>query len=165
MIIQSFFLNNGKTFAIFSFSGNIPVNNDWLIIKVKGCRKAGAKYFKSLTEIPSWPDDVLVCKYCITLSKLDSSISWKSNDVNIVLFKYTWKVFSRIWRAFLVRDGPIFTKKLLKLSAILWGSFSCLPFRIMAFMPFLWCLVLHIISFITDQVFFMLDLLSSSLEL
>ena len=71
----------------------MPVNNDWLIIKVKGCRKAGAKYFKSLTEIPSWPDDDLVCKVCITLSKLDSSINWKSNDVNIVLFKYTLKGF------------------------------------------------------------------------
>ena len=158
MIIQSFFQIMVKP------SGNIPVDNDWLIIKVEGCRKAGAKYFKSLTEIPSRPDDVLVCKDCITLSKVDSSINWKSNDVNIVLFKYTWKGFSGIWRAFLVRDGPIFTKKLLKLSAILWGSFSYLPFRIMAFMPFLWCLVLHI-SFITDQVFFILDLLSSSLEL
>ena len=31
---------------------------------------------------------------------------------------------------------PIFTKKLLKLSAILWGSLDCLPFRIMVFILF-----------------------------
>ena len=63
MIIQSFFLNDGESFAIFSFSGNIPVNSDWLIIKVKGCRKAGAEYLKTLTKIP--------CKDWRTFSSLD----------------------------------------------------------------------------------------------
>ena len=78
------------------------------------------------------------------MSKLDSSVDWKWNAVNIVLFKYIWVRISGIWRAFLVREGPIFTKVLLKLSAMYWGSFNCLPSRIMAFIPFLWCLVLHI---------------------
>ena len=112
MITQPFLLINGETFAIFSFSGNIPVNSDWLIIKVNGCHKAGSQYFNSWIEIPSWPDDVLVCKDWGTLPKLD----------------YIWYAFSGIWLAFSVREGPIFAKKLLKLTLCVWDLLiACHP--------------------------------------
>ena len=56
-------------------------------------------------------------------------------------------------------------EEVVKTLSYILGIFKLFAIENYGLYAFLWCLVLHIISFITDQVFFILDLLSSSLEL
>ena len=68
-------MNRETTFAVFNLLGNIPIVNDWLIIKVKGFINTGAKFCTKLTEIPSLPVEVLVLSLIAHMERL---VAWLS---------------------------------------------------------------------------------------
>ena len=130
---------------MFNLSGNIPVSNDWIIISVNGLDKPGSKYFSNFNDMPSFPDDDLLCKQRATWVIFFSSIRSNLNDERMFWYQNWRSVFWSLY--FISKRGGYSDKEVVELFrnvSRVWYTFTLIQYRfdtrwfIFSFLDNLW---------------------------
>ena len=132
----------------------MPAIRDWLIMSVSGRTRASARNLSSLTDMPSGPDECLVCSesiifffyyYCSSLLRV------KLNEVSIFWLRHFRNCLFWFISIFFVRFGPIFMKNLLNVSTIFLVSRIRFPSFMIVFMQLYNLLFFDMISLMVSQ--------------
>ena len=105
-------------FATLSLSGNIPVDNDWLIIRLRTELISNDIDLSKMVDMLSWPElDLGFSLLMIFNTRSDETVLNSKEKVILSVRKFVYALLGGVGIS-LARFGPMFVKKLLKQLAI-----------------------------------------------